>query len=479
MSELLSPVLWGRPSGNHKRADRLVVVGPYPSAEFFTQVKEILAPKHVTLVVDEGWREQVIESIRELFDPNVNIRYASCAGLVHAKLYFVEWRHRGGSASRTLLWGSANASCAGFESGKNAEVLSSVPIAENARGRKVIEYFDHLTRHDEGEQHVLDLHMAGDLRLLLPAFRFHSEPEPQTFAGWLQSGVLCHQFQRDQTFARIAVNLIKPLPRGELEKLFGKLDLIKDSESKTFRKAYVKASGSMRGNMPPRWRTKYFVETWLGHWTSVECYQHHQDAFVARDKGRRQELIKKIKGAGGAEQAEWTNEFVKTLQQAATRLVKAGHTPGDYLACHGNRISKAHYQKLARKQIENHQRKTGLSSFCNRFVTGFEFPSVPSFRSTEASMEWSFDDFVLSWCESLVAELNKRRKGNRLASSVDQAIQEYAEQDSLDYLEDVMTEQDIDEQAQALKHILEEHWSELGPQVRAFWQSPSESEEEE
>src|SRR5262249_37088375 len=195
--------------------NRFVAVGPYPTGEFFRHVREHLAPTRTVLIVDDGCPRETTDQISAGFaesEPGaVSIRYATGLNseFVHAKLYWAEWRGLGRATGYCLGGGSANASQSGF--GGNAEALSFVAI-EPGRHEVIEKYFAPLTDgYARGKVSAVDYALPGGVRILLPGFGFTSTPEPETFEGWIQSGRLCHKYEPDQTFARLALNLKKPL----------------------------------------------------------------------------------------------------------------------------------------------------------------------------------------------------------------------------------------------------------------------------
>lgn len=196
--DLLDDGLWGKPPGG--ALERLLVIGPYPSKAFFDSMRSRFKPKRTLLVVDDGAAE--VDELATM------VRYAAATtptGMVHAKIYVADWRASSGRRTRRLLWGSANASIAGFRD--HAEVLASVALPAG-----LADYFEVFERPaGVAMGRVVELQNGG--QLVLPSISFKSTPEPDTFDGWLQRGVLCHKYDPDQTFGRFAVKLLNPLPR--------------------------------------------------------------------------------------------------------------------------------------------------------------------------------------------------------------------------------------------------------------------------
>lgn len=462
-ADLYAREFWGQPGTAGAFVERLFVVGPYPSMAFLKALDGALHPRQLILVVDSGWRATEVEKICKHFRSRVTVRYASCTGLVHAKLYFVEWRNAESTrTSRHLLWGSANASRAAFDSNRNAEALSCMPVARTGEGQALSSYFEQMLEK-QGECAPTDLVLSSGLRILLPGFVFQSDAIPLSFEAWVQSGVLCHQYLRDQTFGKIAVRLKKPLPPGELERFFGRLDFLRETEATSVRRSYLPQARTLQRGGSPRWRSSYFVETWLGHWTSFECYDASKHLFKAPNAARRREILNRISDSDLQQQEEWISGHLDALQKVADRLDQNDHRPADYLDCvkrPRRRINREHYTTLARKQIEKDLSKAKLPAFRERFETGYEFPPLPSFRGADSFDKGSFKSFTISLCESILAERSKGKTSNRLTHAVESAIKQFIEED-------------IEDDAELLLDTLTENWALLGPAIRNFWKEDS------
>src|SRR5438105_7160125 len=114
--DLFSPQIW-TVGPSHPVLEELLVVGPYPTPEFFRRVIRQFEPRRLTLVVDGTCDDAVLSSIKKLFpaDKQPHIRFAWCAGIVHAKIYYLRWRQAATASSLCkLIWGSLNASQNGF-----------------------------------------------------------------------------------------------------------------------------------------------------------------------------------------------------------------------------------------------------------------------------------------------------------------------------------------------------------------------------
>jgi hypothetical protein len=370
------------------------VIGPYPTEDFFRQFLEAYSPKEILLVVDEGCNRDVLGRIEEVCTASkLRVRCASCrnCGLLHAKVYLAEWGTQNVTCKR-LLWGSLNASQNGFH--VNGEVVSAVTLnAEEERA--IVPYFRHLWESPSGSVASLDLTLLGRVRLLLPAFRFFPpSPEPETFDAWVQAGHLCYKFQRDQTFAKLSVKLLKPLPKNMIERLFEKEGLRADTETDTVRFPYVQDVVKDEGPVGPRWRAKYFLETWLGFWTSDSCYRARRNEFTAHNEQQRKEVLTIIKQSDQQDRREWCDEFIERLRRVLAGIKEAGHKPQSYFWTRQNDIDLQHYRRNALEELRSHRKRAHNSIFEKRFTTGYEFPPLPRFRVPKP---WKADRSRILW----------------------------------------------------------------------------------
>ncbi len=282
-----------------------------------------------------------------------------------------------------------------------------------AQAAAVIDYFK---RFESGSGSVprLNVTLRPGLRLVLPGFSFSSSPAPSSFDAWVQSGRLCHRYDPDQTFGRIIVQLRRPLPNA-IDRLLAKIDLSSDRETRAVRYAYLPAlTGD--GERVPRWRPKYFLETWLGHWTSEKCYRERKDEFRLSHPAERERKLALVDAASEKQRETWLNALTSRIQSLAQALkgLRPRVDSGDYLLFSGGRLQIDHYRERAVEQLKRDQRRAARPAFRDRFLTGYVFPPVPSFRGAEALEGWSFDEFLDSLCDTISGAIVRGRVQNKL-----------------------------------------------------------------
>jgi hypothetical protein len=357
-----------------------------------------------------------------------------------------------------LVWGSLNASRNAFE--KNAEVLALATLNES-QDKDLERYFHHLWDAETGTVSKLDRWLAENrVRLVLPEFRFVSKAKSESFEGWLQSGLLCHKYERDQTFAKLEVTLESPLPKGRIEELFTDAGLSQDTDSKLFRWQYL---GHMDGHAAPverNWRATYFVETWLGFWTSDDCYRDCGTLFSAPNREQRQQVLSEVKESNISKHNEWTDGFIARLSRIVSGLRDQRELVSKYFKLKRTELDMDHYREKACKQLNAHRYRARNPIFEQRYTTGYAFPPMPRFRGAEAPEGGSFDDFVQDWCDSVSVSMAKTKCTSRLVRVLREQLNKKR-----------VMEVDIADGTK-LRDIIRQLWGQIGAKVKTFHREP-------
>ncbi len=373
--------------------------------------------------------------------------------LVHAKLYMAEWEC-GTKTIKRLAWGSPNASRNGFET--NAEAISFATI-EDVQENTLLPYFRRPWQQDSGKVEMINTVFPGGVRLLLPEFCFRSDPAAESFEAWIQAGRLCHKYEPDQTFARLSVKLRNPLPLDKIREIFKDAGLRADTDGDVLRFAYLGQVAKGEGKKSPRWRERFFVETWLGFWTSDDSYRTCQDSFIAQNGNQRKNVLSKVKLADEVQHGRWYDEFIKRLSQAISGLKEEHQKAGNYFELKKRDLDLDHYRDKAGEQLRDHQRKAHNKIFEERFTKGYVFPPLPRFRGEEAVEGGSFQDFVHSWCESILNGMAKRKCRNLVVKAIREEF----------------CRQRVDAKptsGEELRAIIEAHWRQIGMNVKKFYE---------
>lgn len=388
--------------------DKLYVVGPYPSERFVAKICEILAPRSIVLVVDDGWPQEYIDDITDCakaFKVKLKTKRVCpvSGGLVHAKLYYFVWRNEAGNRTkRKLLLGSANASLSGF--GGHAETYINVDVGDLGKVgvEKVDTYFASLGRGDDVEMIMLDINEGAWLSL--PAIKKAPKEKLSGFEAWIRRGRLCHAYQQDMSFGRLALNLKLSLPRTNLENSILNSGFGRETESKSYGRNYVELDTPVEGGQIKLiWRKKYFIETDYGYWTSEDCFAYRSEEFVAPKAEKRREILNIIKGATALQKESWVDEFMAAVTDLVNQI-KSEVEISDYFNMVGDDLDWDHYRKSALKKIDADQQKSRDSYFVDRFISGFSFPLVPQLGD-------EFENFAMSLCVSLSKQINGTATG--------------------------------------------------------------------
>jgi hypothetical protein len=207
----------------------------------------------------------------------------------------------------------------------------------------------------------------------------------------------------------------------------------------------------------PPWRAQYFLESWLGFWTSDACYRHHKDKkFCAQNEQPRKKMLCQISEANPAHHKQWMDDFMDSIREVLVGLKKAGQNPSDYLHMKKQDIDEDHYCKDAQRRLSSHRDRAKNPVFEERFTKGYVFPPLPRFRGTEAVDGGSFKDFVHGLCESILNGLAKQRCKNKIVLAMREQL----------HRQRVRTDGMSGEE---LHDVIQGFWPDLGPGIKDFY----------
>jgi hypothetical protein len=416
-------------TGSQYFIDEALVLGPYPTAEFFKNLsarrKFFLAhtPKSLlTVLADDGWDNEQLEMISATYDaigirsrPKVNVQLVASSdpcGLVHAKIIYLILKNEAESyTKRLMLIGSANASRQGF--GVHAETYIHIDLAdiEISQRRQMTSYIDRLKLGDKTSELNIDIGRGSWLQL--PAIRPANKHRKSGFDAWLRQGLLCHKYQPDTSFGRLKLVLEEPLPPREFEEYFTQTGFGREIDIKGFSRPYVAVSELDEGDVKSVWRDRYFIETYYGFWTSQECFKECGSEFVASKSEERKETITSIAEATAAQHQEWQSEFEKNLTELVERIKQKNDIDFQvekFFKTRSGEIDLESYREQAQKRLDADQMQANDSGFESRYTLGYSFERVPK-------MDDNFDRFAEDWCQSIIVKLNKRNS-NKIAKEI-------------------------------------------------------------
>ena len=400
------------------RADFALVVAPYFDLWFARRIVERLKPRRIRFVVDDGAHDDDIrELIRACGAGDVKVSLGRAAGIVHLKLYYIEFlKIKGnGPRKRSVIFGSANATEAAFSGTVNAELIAEAELSSKADS----EFMSYLMRINNAVEssrggliQATKTHARSGLpRLFLPAFEVKPLGPAPGFDAWLQRGRLAAKYRDAQQFMAVAIILKKALPPGAVAEQFKALDFIQQGARNVVRYRYVPRARVVsedgdENESEPQWKARFCVWTHLGDWLSEECYEQKRALMVSNNKPAREAAICELRDH--REDLTWKKErkelFVGAVEGVWQALLSTNVDPHEYLNGGRQSVDQHHYGTLFDRKLSADLALAQDSSFYHRYINGYEFPDVPRFRQDAPAWQ----EFVRSFCESIGVEAGKR-----------------------------------------------------------------------
>lgn len=416
-----------RPSGY--RTDTVLLVAPYFDTQFIAELLERLKPRRVLALIDDNQSTSTCEALGRACVGKTKFRYAlgKASGLVHAKLYYAEFVKREGRKrrKRQLVFGSANATHSGFCGTRNAELLASVSL----RAGDDDELLTYLTSIAEavdrcdGRIHPVKCEQLSCSPLILfPGFRVSAPTVPSGFDTWMQRGVLVAKHRDPQQFLKLNVKLKKVLPEDAVAGAFKADGWLAVGARNAVRQKYVGKRGATvidieemdSGDDPTvkSWKAKYCIWTHLGDWVSDECFAARSAGMVSAASAERAADVEELLLNAGNKQ--WRSQRVRQFLDELDRTWAKLPDPSSYLQSNSGGVDRQYYGSSFEKKIERDLLLSKDANFKRRYVSGYEFLRVPQFRQDESA----WNDFVLSFCETLSIEVPKKGSRSSLAKAV-------------------------------------------------------------
>ncbi len=400
------------------RADFVLVVAPYFDLWFTRQIVERLKPRRIRFVVDDGAHDDdVRELIRECGGADAKVALGRATGIVHLKLYYIEFlKIKGnGPRKRSLTFGSANATEAAFSGTVNAELIAEAELSSKGDA-DLISYMMRICNAVEsgrgGLIEATKTRRSSNLpRLFLPNFEVTPLGPAPGFDAWLQRGRLAAKYRDAQQFMAVAVILKKALPPGAVAEQFKARDLIQQGARNVVRYRYVPRARAAsedgdENESEPQWKARFCVWTHLGDWLSEECYEEKRALMVSNAKPAREAAIREL--LDHREDFTWKKErkelFVDAIEGVWQALVSTNIDPHEYLNGGRQSVDRHHYGVLFDRKLSVDLTLAQDSSFYHRYINGYEFPDVPRFRQDAPAWQ----EFVRSFCESIAVEAGRR-----------------------------------------------------------------------
>lgn len=390
------------------RLTHLMIISPYISREFFCEIAKRYSPLKILLIVDDSCRTKEAETAISVLKADKKtktiIYYASGTGLVHLKFYYFIFK----SSSKTkhyIVWGSANATVDGFF--KNSELLSSTHLYKNKDG-KLIGYLEsiwNMTRVGSFHLESFNGGVESLSTIFLPSLRCSNNNIQDTFDSWVQAGWLLHKYEPTNNFLKFEIPLKKPIDPSEIAVKFAKYNLTTEGEKNKLWYSYIERYQNNKRRQE-HWKSVYFLETYLGHWCSKDCYIENSMKFVANNQDKREKAVEELKKkAQQGDQNKYIEAAIKSLNKVRKTL---GGNATRYF------LDSEFYWGKAENQLKRDIKRANYPFFKEKFVSGYDRQPLPRFRSDEISWEAFLEDF----CNALLCEVQKKGGNSKLGKLI-------------------------------------------------------------
>ena len=404
----------------------VLIVSPYVENTFFRRVIHDLSPQRLIVVIDDGCRSDDIAMVRQLRRrrTSVTVVLAGAVGLVHAKVFHIEWSTTGGNRAHTLIYGSGNATRQAFAGDYNEELMCKARLTAINHSpilawiRAVQTCALHSANWPQEISPVRDAWLADGIHIRLPGLVIKdANSKASNFDLWLQRGRLLSKFQPDTSFLRVHVDLRRTLPAGELVDRINNIGF-ETPALKRLRIPYVETAddeegvGSFDGN----WLSHFFIWTQLGYWCSETCFQAENSRFKRKGHGKRRENLKHLSALrDGNRQQEAKSQFLAHIHHLWETL---GDEARDYLETCNGTLNESTYGALFEQQLQRDLDLADDAEFRTRYINGYELVELPRFRVDATG--WR--KFVESFARQLHVKSLKARSQSYIYASIGDAI---------------------------------------------------------
>ena len=257
---------------------KVIIVGPYPTVEFVKAVKRDLKPEIIYVNVDESWKPKEIDSIKEIESVKlIPVRTENGIGIVHAKMYYVEYKNDNGLYTR-LFFGSVNASQNSVSN--NSEFWVSFRLIKfDEENRKIIKaYFKNLINENVIKVQSQNVVLKDEKKKIVSILAFPEivkSGEIKSFYNWIRSGIFLIKYEPDSSFGYLPIKLIKEkMPEDKLKEYLKNTKLEGNGYGEELRYPYASDKKSEKFSQE-QWKL-YTVDTRNGLWLSYECSQEKE-----------------------------------------------------------------------------------------------------------------------------------------------------------------------------------------------------------
>ena len=411
-------------------ARSILIVSPYVEQNFFQRIVKELRPATLTVVIDDGCRPEDVTMVQALAQrgTKVQVVLGSARGLVHAKIFHVEWLTTGGQCRHTLVYGSGNATRQAFDGNINSELMCKARLTA-ANHASVLEWTAGVRAAasdgvpDRVVPPVRDAWLANGMSIRLPGMTIKDAGnKANNFDLWLQRGYLLSTFQPDPSFLHVHVNLRSELPPGEAERIVQNIGF-ETPRTRRLSFPYILTADhpEEENDGPGNWRSRFFAWTQLGYWCSGSCFYANRDLFrKAGHDGRLQnlQLLKQLN-----EPSQKNTACERFLDRVARLWEALGPQAAAYLEARSGLLDVDFYRRSFEQRVERDLELANDAEFTNRYINGCEVIDVPRFRMDAAA--WR--SFVESFSRQIHLEWLKTRSQSLMFQYIHAALKEFDE----------------------------------------------------
>jgi hypothetical protein len=269
------------------KALSVLIVSPYVERIFFERIVKDLKPATLIVIMDDGCRSSEVTMVQDLarIGTKVTVVLASAPGLVHAKIFHIEWLTAGGNRAHTLVYGSGNATNQAFAGDLNEELMCKARLTATNHWsvldwmKQVRRVASNPIRENAAVPGIRDAWLADGVHIRLPALMIkHAVNKASNFDLWMQRGRLLSRFQPDTSFLRVHVSLRETLPAGDLMQRIQGIGFETPMLDK-LRIPYILTIGGEGDAVSGNWLSHFFIWTQLGYWCSDACFQKESSRF--------------------------------------------------------------------------------------------------------------------------------------------------------------------------------------------------------
>ena len=379
----------------------------------------------------------------------VTVVLGSAPGLVHAKIFHVEWLTTGGSRAHTLVYGSGNATRQAFAGDFNSELMCKARLTA-ANHASILDWMRQVrgaASDPSGEDSVVppvrDVRLADGVHIRLPGLTIKDAlNKASNLDLWLQRGRLLSRFQPDASFLRVHVSLREALPAGDLMRRIQGIGF-ETPKLERLRIPYIQTIGGEgeRDVLGENWLSHFFIRTQLGYWCSDACFRKESYRFKMKGHDQRLEnlrLLGELKNLGPRNEA--LSRFLTRIGELWTIL---GDQASIYLESRDGKVDQQAYQTSFEQRLERDLCLADDIEFRDRYINGREVIDVPRFR-TDAT---GWRSFIDSFMRQLHVEWLKAKSQSGIYNSIYNAL--------------VEEDDNIFDDPKKLRNVLRSNWNKM------------------